>query len=159
MTTQRTATRRKSTKFDLEALKNQNPLAIKEASEKFPYLTQPQKDLILHQAPDAYAAIVAMQAQAFARIKEADELASKAHLRSTEEAHATHRSTFTSDKPRDEKRDSYDHVDRRHERETNAQNERHRQTTETVKSLTFAGMGTVLLGGLIAVFTLINKNK
>ena len=94
MTTQRTATRRKSTKFDLEALKNQNPLAIKEASEKFPYLTQPQKDLILHQAPDAYAAIVAMQAQAFARIKEADELASKAHLRSTEEAHATHRSTL-----------------------------------------------------------------
>ena len=159
MTTQRTATRRKSTKFDLEALKNQNPLAIKEASEKFPYLTQPQKDLILHQAPDAYAAIVAMQAQAFARIKEADELASKAHLRSTVEAHATHRSTLTSDKPRDEKRDSYDHVDRRHERETNAQNERRRQTTETVKSLTFAGMGTVLLRGLIAVFTLINKNK
>lgn len=150
MTAQRTTTRRKSTKFDLEALKNQNPLAIKEASEKFPYLTQPQKDLILHQAPDAYAAIVAMQTQAFARIKEADELAFKAHLKSIGEAHATHRSTFRSDKPRDEKRDSYEHVDRRHEREIAAQNQRHHQTTETVKSVAIVGMSVALVGGLFA---------
>ena len=145
--------RHKSTKFDLNALRNKNSLEIKNTSEKFPFLSQPQKDLIRYQAPDAYSMIVEMQNQAFFQINKASEIAQKSQLRSSDNAHDTQRSIFHSNKSRDEKRDSYEQNDRKHEREIIFQNQQHSQTLQTIEKTTMIAASVIVVVGVGALLT------
>lgn len=136
-----------SRRFDLDALKKQDKDEILKTTEIFPILSQPQKDLIRHQAPMAYDAIMKSTDSILASIKEANDSAYRAQANTAKLAHETHRETLKSSNSSSEKRDSYEKNDRMHEREIVAQNHQHQVTMETIKDIgTKAIIGATLVG-------------
>lgn len=127
--------RHQSTKFDLEALRANNQQEIKKVAKKYSSLSQKQKDLIRHQAPEAFLAINKIVESAFSTSSEAHKHTNQAHDRNSERMSSERQQTFHSEKTRDEKRDAYGHADRQHERDTKAQNDRHNKTQETTLSI------------------------
>jgi hypothetical protein len=140
--------------FDLDGLKNMRPAAIQRTAEIYPDLSQPQRDLIRHQAPEAYDAIVAISQHIVEGVNSANNATHKAQANSSGQAYKTHRETLHSDKSESEKRDSYEKNDRMHERETTAHTSRHTTTMETYKDLGTKALAAVVLvaGGAIAIF-------
>lgn len=146
------ASRNQSTKFDLEALRANDQQEIKNVAKKYQRLSQTQKDLIRHQAPEAFAAINKIVESAFSASGEAHKHTNQAHDRSSERASNERQGAFHSEKSRDEKRDNYEHADRQHERDTKAQNDRHEKTQDTTLSITkVAATAVVAVTAIVTV--------
>ena len=142
--------RNQDTKFDLEALRANDQQEIKNVAAKYRKLSQTQKDLIRHQAPEAFAAIKRIADAAYSASGEAHKHTNQAHDRSSDRASEERERAFHSDKSRDEKRDSYGYTDRQHERDTKAQNDRHEKTQETTLDITKYLAGTVIVVAALA---------
>lgn len=140
---------RPSTKFDLEKLKRGDLSEIKSAAKKFQHLTPRQKDLIRHQAPDGYAAIVKIAEMA----KSSQETAFKAQAHASNNFHA-----FASEQAnnrfstRDEKNDSYWAADRAHERTTRSLEFQNTSNNESYVAMTVVGSLAIVAGVAMAIF-------
>jgi hypothetical protein len=144
------ASRNQSTKFDLEALRTNDQQEIKNVANKYKRLSQTQKDLIRHQAPEAFSAINKIVESAYSANSEAHKHSNQTHDRSSNRASDERKNTFNSEKSRDEKRDSYEHTDRQHERDTKAQNDRHEKAQETTLNITkIAAVASVAIAAIV----------
>jgi hypothetical protein len=108
---------REQTRFNLDKLKNQDANEIKETAKKYPYLNQTQKNLIRHQAPGAFAAIVQINKDFVDAAKSSQETAFKAYGDSSKNASDANRDAFQSSSSREKRKDSFDSTDRIHERD------------------------------------------
>lgn len=140
-------TARPSTKFDLNELKKNNFYEINSAAKKYFYLSPGQKDLIRHQAPDAYAAIVKIAEEA----KASQETAFKAQAHTSNNAYsAMFEQMRNRESSRDEKNDGYSASDRLHER-TTASIERQNSDNNTTYVQLAVTAGIVLVGTTVAL--------
>lgn len=142
-----TSKKHNSTKFDIDGLKNNDLKAIERTTEIFPILSQGQKDLIRHQAPEAYAKIVDVTNNVFRSIKDADDSTRQAQANTGRLSHDTHRETLNSNKSESEKRDSYEKNDRMHEREINAQTHQHTVTMDAIRDIGKTALVTATVAG------------
>ena len=140
---------RPSTKVDLEKLKLSDLSEIKSTAKKFQHLTQRQKDLIRHQAPDGYAAIVKIAEMA----NSSQQTAFKAQAHASNNFH-----TFSNDQAnnrfstRDEKNDSYAAADRAHERTTRSQEFQNTSNNENYVKIALVTGFTVIAGVAMVIF-------
>ena len=128
-TTQKT--QKKSKKFDLDALKKKDSDAVQEAHEIFPNLSQSERDLIKHEAPEAYAAITALNNRFFAGVQQTTSATYSAHSASSTLAHDSLRETLNSDKSESEKRDTNEKIDRMDARAKNNEKDIHAKSMDT----------------------------
>lgn len=140
---------RPSTKFDLDKLKRGDYSEIKSTAEKFQHLTQKQKDLIRHQAPDGYAAIVKIAEMA----KSSQETAFKAQAYASTDFHDFLKKQASNRfSTRDEKNDSYGAADRAHERTTRANESQNTANNQTYVQLAMVAGITAVAGIALAIF-------
>ena len=137
-----------STWFNLDSLIIKDDHEIKKTANIYQYLSQPQKDLIRHQAPGAYSAILALinatkDSQETAFKTQAD--LSKSAMDSLGNSHL-HNHSFT----RDERADMYHANDRIHSRSTEAvifQNLNNNSATVAIVGLITVGAILISLFG------------
>jgi hypothetical protein len=138
-----------STKFNLEGLRNKDDYEIKRTAKKYQYLSQPQRDLIRHQAPSAYTAILELAKAT----KDSQETAFKAQAHLSKSAmDVVGNSYLNSMLTKDARTDMFNAIDRMHERTTRSieyQNSDNNSTSRAMTATVTTGVVLVALGWAI----------
>lgn len=122
-----------NTRFNLIALQALDKKEIEKVSELYPKLTQKQKDLIKHQAPNALFFIKNLMENTNKNISSSHFYSLAAQQKSSTQARSTIQDTFKSNTSATQKYDAYTFNDRLHEREIEAQKFIHSETMSTFK--------------------------
>ena len=145
----------RSTKFNLDALRNLDQEEIKKAKDIYPILTQKQKDLIRHQAPAAFNLISKIITESNESIKNAHYNSINSQNKDSKQANKFNKSIYKSENSSEEKNAAYNVNDRQHERSTEARKSMHTETMNTIKLATV----TVAVAATITGVFLGLKNK
>ena len=87
--------------------------------------------MIKHEAPEAYAAITALNNRFFAGVQQTTSATYSAHSASSTLAHDSLRETLNSDKSESEKRDTNEKIDRMDARAKNNEKDIHAKSMDT----------------------------
>lgn len=135
----------RTTEFDLNKLKNNDGAEINTVKNNWEVLSHKQKDLVKHQAPNAYQSIVEALKIASDAAGRAHETASKNQEKINEIAENAAKETRNSSNSASDKSEDRNQQDRQHERAINANLRMHDAVQATIK---FA----VVTVGLVASF-------